>query len=80
MANTDLFATCVLWPSGRCIGHSPPNLQKDLDNYSVGGDALTTQQMSFAKAAKLLRLAPQDSSKSVLRVIYEIVCSRMWPS
>ncbi|KAK8971309.1 hypothetical protein KSP40_PGU005733 [Platanthera guangdongensis] len=59
---------------------SPPNLQKDLDNYSVGGDALTTQQMSFAKAAKLLRLAPQDASKSVLRVIYEIVCSRMWPS
>ncbi|PKA57172.1 hypothetical protein AXF42_Ash002476 [Apostasia shenzhenica] len=59
---------------------SPPKLYKDLYINAAGEDDLMKHQMSFSKVAKLLRLPCEDPSKSLLRVIYEIACSRLRPS
>lgn len=60
---------------------SPPKLHKELGVDTVeGGDALMKHQMAFSKVAKLLRLPTEGTSKSFLRAIYEITCSRLRPS
>ncbi|KAI0507801.1 hypothetical protein KFK09_013929 [Dendrobium nobile] len=67
----------------RILGYytlSPPKLHKELAVDTVGGDALMNHQMAFGKVAKLLRLPTEEASKSFLRVIYEITCSRLRPS
>ncbi|KAG6508070.1 non-lysosomal glucosylceramidase-like isoform X1 [Zingiber officinale] len=41
------------------------------------GEAQLKHHVSFSKVAKLLKLPEEETSKSILRVIYEITCSRM---
>lgn len=56
---------------------SRPKLYKDLGTEIKGDAASVSQLASFSKVAKLLKLPQEDTSKSFLRVIYEITCSRL---
>jgi non-lysosomal glucosylceramidase len=60
---------------------SPPNLQKEFEtNHSVNElhhDSIASNEASFRRLAKLLELPEDESSKSFLRVIYDIVRVRM---
>ncbi|XP_073099894.1 uncharacterized protein [Elaeis guineensis] len=55
---------------------SPPKLQKEPWT-ETNEDALIKHQASFSRVAKLLKLPEEERSKSFLRVIYEITCSRL---
>lgn len=54
---------------------SPPKLYKEAGE--VKGDTPMKNLMPYSKVAKLLKLPAEDPNKSLLRVIYEITCSRM---
>ncbi|EHA8589736.1 non-lysosomal glucosylceramidase [Cocos nucifera] len=55
---------------------SPPKLQKE-PRTEMNEDGLKKHQASFSRVAKLLKLPEEERSKSFLRVIYEITCSRL---
>ncbi|XP_038989507.1 non-lysosomal glucosylceramidase-like isoform X2 [Phoenix dactylifera] len=55
---------------------SPPKLHKEPWT-GTSEDALIKHQASFSRVAKLLKLPEEEHSKSFLRVIYEITCSRL---
>jgi hypothetical protein len=54
---------------------STPKLHKEPET-DVTQDSFPKNQFSYARVAKLLQLPEDDSSKSYLRVLYEIVRSR----
>ncbi|KAJ4751721.1 Non-lysosomal glucosylceramidase [Rhynchospora pubera] len=59
---------------------SPPTLHKDSETYhstNEHNDYTASNEASFRRLAKLLELAQDESPKSFLRVIYDIVCHRM---
>lgn len=60
---------------------SPPNLHKEPEtNHSINElyhDAIASNDASFKRLAKVLELPEDESSKSLLRVMYDIVRHRM---
>lgn len=55
---------------------SPPTLHKEIRE-NKDQDAYIKHQMSFSKVARLLTLPNEEHTKSILRVIYDITCSRL---
>ncbi|WOL14286.1 non-lysosomal glucosylceramidase-like [Canna indica] len=55
---------------------SQPKLHKEPET-GKKGEAQLKHHVSFSKVAKLLKLPEEEISKSILRVIYEITCSRL---
>ncbi|XP_074574090.1 uncharacterized protein LOC141830587 isoform X2 [Curcuma longa] len=56
---------------------SKPKLHFREAEAGTRGEAQLKHHVSFSKVAKLLKLPEEETSKSILRVIYEITCSRM---
>ncbi|KAM0940195.1 putative glucosylceramidase [Dioscorea sansibarensis] len=55
---------------------SPPKLHKEQETDITEYDAAAQHNSSFSKVANFLKL-PEDTSKSVIRVVYEMTCNRL---
>ncbi|CAL9041064.1 unnamed protein product [Musa banksii] len=55
---------------------SPPVLHKEPET-ALQGEAHLNHHASYSRVAKLLKLPEEETSKSILRVICEITCSRL---
>ncbi|RRT83597.1 hypothetical protein B296_00000820 [Ensete ventricosum] len=55
---------------------SPPVLHKEPET-ALQGEAHLNHHTSYSRVAKLLKLPEEETSKSILRVICEITCSRL---
>lgn len=54
----------------------PPNVCKEPETV-LDGEADSKHTVAFSRVAKLLKLPEEETSKSILRVIYEITCGRL---
>lgn len=54
-----------------------PKLDYKEPEAGTKGAAHLSHHVSFSKVAKLLQLPEEDTSKSIIRVIYEITCRRL---
>ncbi|XP_064970338.1 uncharacterized protein LOC103989366 isoform X2 [Musa acuminata AAA Group] len=55
----------------------PPNVCKEPETV-LDGEADSKHTVAFSRVAKLLKLPEEETSKSILRVIYEITCGRWY--